>query len=123
LQAIWPFDFASASGCPAASSRSVNCPARSVIHVRRGWDPKAGEIATKSGKARRVRRVRIANVLGDYLDEHLLMLDWQQGRVFGVTATDPYMVTPLTCRAEKAWKAAKLDGSHCTSAATPARRR
>jgi integrase len=40
-----------------------------VIHVRRGWDVVAGEIATKSGKD---RRVPISAILRDYLDEHLL---------------------------------------------------
>jgi integrase len=79
--------------------------AAGVIHVRRGWDPKEGEIATKSGKD---RRVPIAVVLRDYLDEHLLSLGWQAGLVFGVTAADPYTVTPLTYRAQKAWEKAKL---------------
>jgi integrase len=79
--------------------------AAGVIHVRRGWDPKEGEITTKSGKD---RRVPIAVVLRDYLDEHLLNLGWQKGLVFGVTAADPYTVTPLTYRATKAWKKAKL---------------
>jgi integrase len=76
-----------------------------VIHVRRGWDPKDGEIATKNGKD---RRVPIAAVLRDYLDEHLLNLGWKDGLVFGVTASDPYTVTPLTMRATKAWSEAKL---------------
>ena len=76
-----------------------------VIHVRHGWDPKEGEIATKS---RKERAVPIATVLRDYLDEHLLGLDWQEGLAFGAKATDPYTVTPLTYRAQKAWKAAGL---------------
>ena len=61
--------------------------ANGVIHVRRGWDPKEGEIATKNGKD---RRVPIPAVLRDYLDEHLPGFGWQDGLVFGVTATDPY---------------------------------
>ena len=56
--------------------------ARGVIHVRRGWDQVEGEITTKSGKD---RRVPIAAALRDYLDEHLLGLDWQEGLVFGST--------------------------------------
>jgi integrase len=71
-----------------------------VIHVRRGWDVVAGEIATKSGKD---RRVPISAVLRDYLDEHLLALDWADGFVFGSTATSPFKLTAAT-RAQRAWK-------------------
>jgi integrase len=73
-----------------------------VIHVRRGWDVVAGEIATKSGKD---RRVPIAAILRDYLDEHLLSLGWQEGLVFGATATSPFTLTPTDRRAKVAWKA------------------
>jgi integrase len=76
-----------------------------VIHVRRGWDYKEGEIATKSGKD---RRVPIAAILRDYLDEHLLGLAWKDGLVFGSTAGIPFTGTPTTDRAKKAWTAAKL---------------
>jgi integrase len=76
-----------------------------LIHVRRGWDYKEGEIATKSGKE---RRVPIAVVLRDHLDEHLLSLGWHEGLVFGVRSASPFAGTPLTERADRAWKAAKL---------------
>jgi integrase len=72
-----------------------------LIHVRRGWDVVAGEIATKSG---RDRRVPIAAVLRDYLDEHLLRLDWQEGLVFGATASSPFTLTRTARRAVKAWE-------------------
>jgi hypothetical protein len=42
-----------------------------IVHVRRAWDATAGEIPTKSGKD---RKVPVAAVLRDYLDEHLLGL-------------------------------------------------
>src|SRR5262249_22785585 len=71
-----------------------------VIHVRRGWDAVAGEIATKSG---RDRKVPIAGALRDYLDEHLLGLAWQDGLVFGQSALRPFTGRPLTERADKAW--------------------
>ncbi len=77
--------------------------AAGVIHVRRGWDPKAGEITTKSGKD---RRVPIAAILRDYLDEHLLSLDWSEGLVFGVSASSPFQVLTVAQRAQRAWKAA-----------------
>jgi integrase len=76
--------------------------ANGVIDVRRGWDAFEGEITTKSG---RDRRVPIAVVLRDYLDEHLLGLDWQEGLVFGSTATSPFEPTAIRKRAVKAWAA------------------
>jgi integrase len=71
-----------------------------VIHVRRGWDAIEGEIKTKSG---RDRKVPIAGVLRDFLDEHLLSLAWKQGLVFGVSAESPFTGTPLSKRARRAW--------------------
>jgi integrase len=76
-----------------------------VIHVRRGWDPKAGEITPKSGKE---RTVPIAAVLRDHLDEHLLSLGWQDGLVFGQSAVSPFQVLTLAQRAKRTWEAAKL---------------
>jgi integrase len=78
-----------------------------VIHVRRGWDAEAGEIPTKSG---RDRRVPIAGVLRDYLDEHLLGLAWDKGLVFGVSAVSPFCDRTLAERAARAWKRAQLTG-------------
>lgn len=79
--------------------------ANGVIHVRRGWDAIEGEIATKSG---RDRRVPVAAVLRDYLDEHLLSIGRQEGLVFGVTAASPFTGTPTATRAKRAWKRAAL---------------
>ncbi|MFI5004303.1 MAG: hypothetical protein ACHQE6_04745 [Solirubrobacterales bacterium] len=39
-----------------------------------GWDRYAGVITTKNGKD---RMVPIAGALRDYLDEHLLSLEWR----------------------------------------------
>jgi integrase len=57
--------------------------ATGVIRVCRGWDTLEGVILPKNGKE---RRVPIAAVLRDYLDEHLLALDWTDGLVFGASA-------------------------------------
>jgi integrase len=73
-----------------------------LIHVTRGWDVVEGEIATKSGKD---RRVPIAVVLRDYLDEHLLGLGWREGLVFGATAISPFTLTPTARRAQRSWRA------------------
>jgi integrase len=89
--------------------------ARGVIHVRRGWDTREGEIATKS---REERRVPIAGVLRDYLDEHLLGLRWNEGLVFGVSAVSPFCDTALRERSQRAWKRAKSSASPFTSVGT-----
>jgi integrase len=77
-----------------------------VIHVRHGWDAKDGVIPTKS---REERRVPIAAVLRDYLDEHLLRLAWREGLVFGVSPVSPFSPTPLRKRANAAWTGARLE--------------
>jgi integrase len=76
-----------------------------LIHVRHGWDPKEGQIATKN---RKPRKVPIAVVLRDYLDEHLLSLGWDEGLAFGATATSPFTGTTTIGRADRAWRKAKL---------------
>jgi integrase len=79
--------------------------ARGLIYVRRGWDRVHGEIPTKS---RGERKVPIAAVLRDYLDEHILGLKWGKGLVFGVSAVSPFADSSLSFRADKAWQKAKL---------------
>jgi integrase len=91
-----------------------------VIRVSRGWDYKEGEIPTKSG---RERKVPIAVVLRDHLDEHLLGLAWREGLVFGASASSPFTGTPLTQRADRErGRRPSSSGSRCTSAATHSRR-
>jgi integrase len=80
-----------------------------VIHVRHGWDMIEGEITTKSG---RDRRVPIPAVLRDYLDEHLLSLDWRenpQGLVFGTGERVPFDPSAARQRAGRAFRKAKLE--------------
>jgi integrase len=81
--------------------------ATGVIRVCRGWDTMEGVILTKSGKE---RRVPIAAVLRDYLDQHLLNLGRTEGLVFGSSALSPFRPTPLRERAATAWRAAGLAG-------------
>jgi integrase len=47
--------------------------ATGILHVRRGWDDREGEIEPKSRNGR--RKVPIAAVLRDHLDQHLLSND------------------------------------------------
>jgi integrase len=79
--------------------------ATGLIHVRRGWDPKEGEQSTKTGKD---RKVPIASVLRDYLDEHMLLLGRAEGLMFGVTAVDPFPLSTFSVRAKTRWAKAKL---------------
>lgn len=80
--------------------------ASGVIRVSRGWDHFEGEQPTKN---RKERRVPIAAALRDYLDEHLLALEWSEGLVFGATAVSPFSPTPLRHRASATWNRAGLD--------------
>ena len=83
--------------------------ARGIIHVHYGWDAKEGEIATKN---RGRRTVPIAAVLRDYLDEHLLGLQWRErpdGLVFGSGPRQPFRASGNEQRAKRVWKVAKLD--------------
>ncbi len=82
--------------------------AAGIIHVRRGWDRYAGVITTKNGKD---RKVPIAGALRDYLDEHLLGLEWREqpeGLVFGESAVSPFVIATAIYQADRAWKAAAL---------------
>jgi integrase len=74
--------------------------AEGVIHVRWGWDPKVGRIATKN---RKPRKVPIPAALRDYLDEHLLGVGRSESLAFGTTATSPFSGTALTSRTRRAW--------------------
>jgi integrase len=77
------------------------------IHVRRSWDVIEGEIAPKSAKGD--RSVPVPAVLRDYLDEHLMSLEWSEGLVFGVSAVTPFWPSPTRERADRAWERADLN--------------
>ena len=70
--------------------------ASGVIRVERGWDMLEGEIPPKSRQGR--RRVPIAAVLRDHLDQHLL--DVGAGQVFGT----PSWISRTGRRARKRWE-------------------
>ena len=77
-----------------------------VIRVQRGWDVKAGEIATKNGKD---RTVPIPAPLRELLLPHLLRTGRRDDDlVFGSTATEPFEAKGLRDRADAAWTEAKL---------------
>ena len=78
-----------------------------VIHVSRGWDTLEGEIATKSGKD---RRVPIPAVLRSFLAAHLLQLGRRDGLTFGLSTVSPFNAHRLSDRAATAWRRAELDG-------------
>lgn len=45
----------------------------------------------------------IAATLRDYLDQHLLAVEWSEGLVFGASAVSPFSPTPVRDRAYAAW--------------------
>jgi integrase len=71
--------------------------ATGVLHVRRGWDMVEGEVAPKSRQGR--RKVPIAAVLRDHLDERLLQAE-DDGHVFGA----PQWVARTNDRARVRWQ-------------------
>ena len=71
--------------------------ATGVLHVRRGWDMVEGEVEPKSRQGR--RKVPIAAVLRDHLDERLLQAD-DDGHVFG----QPRWVSRTNDRARARWQ-------------------
>ena len=79
-----------------------------VIHVRRSWDPKAGEIEPKSAAG--TRRVPIASVLRRILIEHKLRQggDAATRIVLDVDGKLKHSTT-LTERAHKVWRKAGLE--------------
>ena len=76
-----------------------------VIRVKRGWDPKMGEISTKSGPGNRT--VPVAAVLRDYLTEHRMRSEGE-GLVFGRGEAQPFDRTTIANRADSAWTKAGL---------------
>jgi integrase len=72
-----------------------------AIRVRRGWDMVEGAVAPKSLKGR--RKIPMAAVLRDHLDEHRVQ-SGGEGRVFASQA----WVEKANDRARKVWKEAEL---------------
>jgi integrase len=83
--------------------------AAGVVHVRRGWDVKEGEIMPKTEIAR--RRVPVPAVLRDHLVEHRQRAGDVQGDwlVFGRAPRRPFGPSTVTKRARYAWDAAGLE--------------
>jgi integrase len=78
--------------------------ANGLIHVRRGWDDVAGEIAPKSAKG--TRNVPIVALLHDELARHKTSGDPRAGEyVFGSKHAQPFTPSNMRKRAAKAWEA------------------
>jgi integrase len=76
-----------------------------LIHVRRSWDPRVGEIPPKSRAG--TRTVPIVAALRAHLAAHLLAQRRRSGLLFGRTESRPF--DALALRADAAWKATGLD--------------
>lgn len=78
-----------------------------VIHVERSYDDKDGVGETKG---RTKRTVPVPSLLCQRLREHLMRTGRRGDELlFGSTATHPFSPTRVTVRADKAWRAAKLE--------------
>jgi integrase len=75
--------------------------ATGVLHVRRGWDMVEGAVAPKSRQGR--RKVPVAGILRDHLDERLLQAD-DDAHIFG----SPQWVSRANDRARERWGARGL---------------
>ena len=82
--------------------------AAGVIRVERAFDPRSGQIVAPKSRAGK-RRVPIAAVLRDYLDEHKLRCAWDEGLVFGRTADRPFNHSSILLRARAAWRDAAVE--------------
>ena len=76
--------------------------AAGVIRVERAFDPRSGLTVAPKSRAGK-RRVPIAAVLRDYLDEHKLQSEWDEGLAFGRTADRPFNHSSVLLRARSAW--------------------
>jgi integrase len=81
--------------------------AEGTIYVQRSWDAREGIVEPKSRAGR--RRVPVAAVLRDFLVEHRMRQDREDGLVFGRTEVRPFCPTTMYKRARKAWKSTKLN--------------
>ena len=75
-----------------------------LIHVRRSWDPKAGEVKPKSAAG--TRDIPILAVLRPYLDAQRDRCAWAgdpMGLVFGSSRRTPFSYVSLYRHATKAW--------------------
>ncbi len=79
--------------------------AAGVIHVRRSWDPQAGEIAPKSRAG--IRRVPVPARLRDELVEHRMSAAAGE-RVFGRADGRPFNPRSVDRHAGRAWAALEL---------------
>lgn len=80
-----------------------------MIHARRSWDPKAGEIPPKSFAG--TRDVPILALLTPYLESERARSSWSSdpaGLVLGSTARTPFGYGALYRRSAKAWAAVGL---------------
>jgi integrase len=73
------------------------------LAVERSWDMRVGVIEPKSEAGR--RRVPLAAILRDFLDQHKVATGRTDGLVFGRTETRPFEPVSLAARAATAWKA------------------
>jgi len=89
--------------------------AAGVIRVERSYDPRSATTDTPKSRAGD-RKVPIAAVLRDYLDQHRLRSAWKDGLVFGRTASEPFNHSSIIVRSTAAWRAAAVERARTAGA-------
>jgi integrase len=108
-RALWATAFY--AGLRRGELQALRCEdidlARSLIHVKKGWDQEEGEIEPKSEAAQRT--IPLLAILRDFLDEQLVRTG-RTGvdRIFGRAADRVFYPSTIDGRARRAWKAYNL---------------
>ncbi len=77
--------------------------AAATITVERSWDFKGRTFVAPKSRAG-FRTVPVVGVLRDELVAHAARQGFRDGLVFGATPSEPFILSTVTRRAEKAWK-------------------
>jgi integrase len=100
----WP---ASAAASSSPSNGSDVDLKKSILHVRRSYDPTSATFGRPKSK-HGIRTVPITAALTPHLADHALRSGRRRGLVFGRTPTSPLDSRRLQVRADEAWQAADL---------------
>jgi integrase len=109
-RAVWATAFY--AGLRRGELQALRCSAidlgASTIRVEGSWDQYEGAIHPKSDTS--TRTLPLLAVLRDYLDEHLLAAGRSgDDLALGRTASDPFVPSTASNRADEVWEAAGLD--------------
>jgi integrase len=79
-----------------------------IVEVNHNWSRTPGARGLGPTKSRKKREVPIPQILYDYLFEYMSQLEWDEGFVFGETATVPFVYGSVRKRVYEALEAAGM---------------